>query len=147
MSPIRPENRGRYPDDWPEIRAAVLARAGHRCECRGECGHDHAAEVDPEWVATQASLRALGQIEPATEHDPPRCSEIHQTPAEYARGMVVLTVAHLDHQPEHNDPSNLRAMCQRCHLAHDREHHTQTRAETRRRATEAAGQLAITETS
>jgi 5-methylcytosine-specific restriction endonuclease McrA len=27
----------------------------------------------------------------------------------------VLTVAHLDHQPENNSPENLRAMCQRCH--------------------------------
>ena len=30
---------------------------------------------------------------------------------------IVLTVAHLDHAPEHNDPTNLRALCQRCHLA------------------------------
>lgn len=32
---------------------------------------------------------------------------------------VVLTIAHLDQQPEHNDPSNLRALCQRCHLTYD----------------------------
>jgi 5-methylcytosine-specific restriction endonuclease McrA len=33
---------------------------------------------------------------------------------------VVLTIAHLDHTPEHNDPSNLAALCQRCHLNYDR---------------------------
>jgi len=32
---------------------------------------------------------------------------------------VILTVAHLDHIPEHCDDANLRAMCQRCHNAYD----------------------------
>ena len=41
---------------------------------------------------------------------------------------VVLTVAHLDHTPENCDPSNLRALCQRCHNKYDAKH----RAETRR---------------
>lgn len=36
---------------------------------------------------------------------------------------VVLGAAHLDHRPENVDPGNLRAMCQRCHLRHDRPHH------------------------
>ena len=35
--PIRPENKARYPENWAEIRAAVLVRAGHRCEHAG-CG-------------------------------------------------------------------------------------------------------------
>lgn len=39
----------------------------------------------------------------------------------------VLTVAHLDHTPEHNDAANLRAMCQGCHLAYDRAYHESTR--------------------
>lgn len=30
--PIKPENRNRYPANWPEIRARILARAGNRCE-------------------------------------------------------------------------------------------------------------------
>ena len=32
---------------------------------------------------------------------------------------VVLSVAHLDQQPENNHPTNLKALCQRCHLLHD----------------------------
>lgn len=35
---------------------------------------------------------------------------------------VVLTIAHLDHIPEHCDPDNLRALCQRCHNRYDAEH-------------------------
>ena len=30
--PIRPENRSRYPKEWPQIRAAILERAEHKCE-------------------------------------------------------------------------------------------------------------------
>lgn len=42
---------------------------------------------------------------------------------------VVLTIAHLDHQPENVEPSNLRAWCQRCHNTYD----APTRAANRRR--------------
>ena len=44
---------------------------------------------------------------------------------------VVLTVAHLDHTPEHSDPDNLQAMCQFCHLNYDSDHHARTRRDTR----------------
>lgn len=40
---------------------------------------------------------------------------------------IVITIAHLDHQPENNSPVNLRALCQRCHLGHDRPHHLAVR--------------------
>ena len=33
--------------------------------------------------------------------------------------FVVLTVAHLDHDPTNCDPDNLRALCQRCHSGYD----------------------------
>jgi len=52
---------------------------------------------------------------------------------------VVLTVAHLNHDPTDNDPANLRALCQRCHLVHDKAHH----AATRRSALERAGQQTL----
>lgn len=45
---------------------------------------------------------------------------------------IVLTVAHLDHQPENCDPQNLKAWCQRCHLHYDRDHHAETAYRTRR---------------
>lgn len=41
--------------------------------------------------------------------------------------QVVLTVAHLDHTPENCSDDNLRAMCQRCHLAYDKGHHERSR--------------------
>ncbi|MFW6031668.1 MAG: hypothetical protein ACOC9T_03665, partial [Myxococcota bacterium] len=53
---------------------------------------------------------------------------------------VVLTVAHLDHVPEHCEPENLRAMCQRCHLSYDAQHHARN-ARATRRAGRACGEL------
>ena len=40
---------------------------------------------------------------------------------------IVLTIAHLDHTPEHCDADNLRALCQRCHNQYDAEHRKETR--------------------
>lgn len=102
--PIRPENRGRYPADWPEISDRIrFGRADGRCECTGQCGHDHYG----------------------------RCQARHDTAHPITGSRVILTTAHLDHQPENNDPSNLAAMCQRCHLAYDRAHHAETRRRNR----------------
>lgn len=84
--PIRPENRARYPKDWPAISRRIRDRAENRCEgspafpdCRAENGAPH----------------------PVTG------------------SRVVLTVAHLDHQPENCADDNLKAWCQRCHNTYD----------------------------
>ena len=65
-----------------------------------------------------------------------RCVEFHGAAAQYARGRVVLTVAHRDHKPEHCGDGNLLACCQRCHLRYDRQHHKVS-------AGEAAGQMRL----
>ncbi|WP_280245543.1 hypothetical protein [Nocardia abscessus] len=113
--PIRPENKTRYPADWPDISQRIrFGRAGGRCECLGECGRprDH------------------------LDNDG-RCRNHHDAPAYGTGSTVVLTTAHLDHTPEHCDDDNLRAMCQGCHLHYDRDHHARTAAATRRAAIEA----------
>ena len=106
MSPIRESERARYPDDWAAISHRIRhERAGGQCECLGQCGSRH--------HPTRA-----------------RCTALNGQPHPSSGSRVVLTVAHLDHQPEHNDDANLLAMCQACHLAYDAEHHAQTRAAT-----------------
>lgn len=110
MSPIRPENRDRYPADWKRISDYVkFVRALGRCECNGECGRP-------------------------SEHlaDDGRCVNKHHQPAYRTGSAVILTTAHLDHTPENCDPANLKAMCQGCHLHYDREHHAETAERTRR---------------
>jgi hypothetical protein len=46
---------------------------------------------------------------------------------------VVLAAAHLDHDPRNNRLRNLRSLCQRCHLLHDRTHRLRQRRITYRR--------------
>lgn len=47
--------------------------------------------------------------------------------------VIVLTVAHLNHEPEDCRPENMAAMCQRHHLAYDAQHHKETAYSTRKR--------------
>lgn len=110
--PIRPENVDRYPDDWALISARIrFVRAGARCECDGRCGSRDGHLWNP-----------IGEF---------RCVAHHMNPHPVTGSKVILTVAHLDHQPENCADENLMAMCQRCHLAYDRDHHAVTRAATK----------------
>ena len=49
----------------------------------------------------------------------PDCRAENGKPHPVTGSIVVLTVAHLDHQPENCDADNLKAWCQRCHNAYD----------------------------
>lgn len=112
MSPIKhPEN---YPPkaEWRKIRESILIRATPedgfdtpRCECEGECGN----------------------------HKGSRCYARHGwkiyrsfNPVKLVK--VVLTLAHLDHDAStgNHDESNLKALCQRCHLRYDGNHRRQS---------------------
>jgi hypothetical protein len=104
--PIRPENVLLYPPDWPQISNRIrFERAGGRCECEGECGR-------------------------GTHHG--RCTNVHGGRAYGTGSIVVLTTAHLNHDPSQCDDANLKAMCQGCHLHYDRDHHAETAYRTRR---------------
>jgi hypothetical protein len=109
--PIKPENRRRYPRYWTLLSRFIrFSRAKGRCECDGRCGDHHLSG---------------------------RCEERHGRDAESFSGTVRLAAAHLDHVPE-NDASVV-ALCQRCHLRHDRHHHAAERKKTRLRQMLGAG--------
>lgn len=97
--PIRAEMRALYPPDWQQISLRIRTeRANDRCECDGRCGgHEQA------------------------------CAAINREPHPITASRVILTVAHLDHNPANCADANLLAMCQRCHLRYDAEVHRQTR--------------------
>ncbi len=119
--PIRPENKHRYPRNWREIRAAILDRAGHRCEQCGIPNHAWRNKSTGEWTED------IGLVDAWV------CDR-------YKTVRIVLTIAHLDHTPENCDPNNLRALCQRCHLRYDIPHHKRTAYRTRH-AKKATGDL------
>lgn len=90
------------------------------------------ARYPADWKAISAAARERAGN--CCEGSPlyPDCRAANGRPHPVTGSRVVLTTAHLDHQPENCDPSNLRAWCQRCHLAYDAAHHARNRAETRR---------------
>lgn len=51
------------------------------------------------------------------------CGAEYRQPHPVTGSEVILTVAHLDHNPAHCRRGNLKAMCQRCHLAYDQKQH------------------------
>lgn len=127
--PIKPENKARYPKDWKAIRARILERAGNCCEW---CHVPNKARI----ARGQGDDEGLYMTETAdiycadTGH---HHGQTHMSNFDWARWInIVLTIAHLDHTPENCADENLRALCQRCHLKHDREHHAATAKATRR---------------
>jgi hypothetical protein len=124
-----PINYKKYPENWKsEIRPMIMKRSKGKCEACGirnysvgyrdesgrfvgTCGniiHDLAGEG-----LSYPSLKPISYKE---------AKEIADMNNEYDDDhyiVIVLTIAHLDHDVNNNNPSNLRALCQRCHNRHD----------------------------
>lgn len=126
--PIRPENKARYPKDWKDVRHRILQRANWRCEhpnCRARHG------VTGYW--RKGLFHRLPDVlwdAGYTAGDVVACENGEKLKII----KIVLTIAHLDHTPENCADDNLRAWCQRHHLAYDAEHHTRTAYATRKAA-------------
>jgi hypothetical protein len=136
--PIKPENRARYPADWPAISLEARLRAGWAC-------------LHPDCLAQQYAVGwwrsgRRGHVwTPEWPRDGAYMGQTYRDAREVAAGIyaaqgesgqkptvIVLTVAHLNHDPTDCRPDNLRAMCQRHHLAYDRDHHRANAQATRR---------------
>ena len=125
--PIRRELRPLYPPHWKELSRRVrFARAGGVCE---RCGRPHGALIrclpDGRWF--DAGQRTWRDRRGRSTSSPDLVALI---PARTTR--VVLAAAHLDHDPTNNRLRNLKSLCQRCHMIHDRPHHLAQRRITYR---------------
>lgn len=127
--PIRRELKGYYPIDWRELSRVIrFERADGQCE---RCGRPHGRMIshlgDGRWFDAETECwrdgrgRAVAFVDFSAYGD-----QLRQT-------RIVLATAHLDHNPANNRPGNLKALCQRCHLQHDREEHRRRRRLTYRR--------------
>lgn len=126
--PIKPENKDRYPKDWPQVRQRILQRAQMKCEYPG-CGARHLEVgywLDGNFFSKVRNLQAAG----FKAGDSVACFD--GSTIKLIR--IVLTIAHLDHQPENCADENLRAWCQRHHLGYDAQHHAATAYATRKAA-------------
>ena len=80
---------------------------------------ENRARYPADWKEISKSVReAAGNC---CEGSPlyPDCRTENGQPHPVTGSIVVLTVAHLDHQPENCERDNLKAWCQRCHNAYD----------------------------
>lgn len=121
-----PVDMRRYPKSWPKISLSIRKRSHGNCECTGECG----------------------------KH-PGRCDAMNGEPHPVTGSKVILTVAHLGapkmvngivqpgskHDKMDVRRSNLKAMCQCCHLNFDRDEHIENARRTRRNKILATGQM------
>jgi hypothetical protein len=94
-----------------------------------------------DWEAISASIKERA----GDRCEWPDCGIANHTLVQGKRRMypVVLTVAHLDHNPANCDPANLRAWCQPHHLRYDAKHHARSAAQTRQRRKLDTGQLML----
>jgi hypothetical protein len=110
--------RGFYSNDWPEISQTVRFERG-RGVCQS-CGRPHRVKVrclpDGRWFDAEQRIWRTGRGRAARWPDLIDIARIRHT-------RVVLAAAHLDHDPRNNRLRNLKSLCQRCHLIHDRPHH------------------------
>lgn len=105
----------KYPPDWlSTIRPRILKREGHRCKFCGLADRSVGWWV-PSGNFYTADNWAADAIPTADENALLEKMKRKPNPA-----TVVLTIAHLDHQLTDHSDANLAALCQRCHLNHDR---------------------------
>jgi len=108
-----------YPDNWKEIRQRILERANHCCEQCGVSNYDIGYRDEKEvWNKIEQSMQGDTDAEDAKETG-------------FKVIKIVLTIAHLDHNPKNNDESNLKALCQLHHLRYDINHHKENSRNTR----------------
>ena len=136
--PVKASNLVLYPGgsltskEWLEVRREVLEREGHCCKtCKAPdrasilrvkgADFEHYVNLDTLEAFDSATGEALGSV-PADSLPIGKSTR------------VILTVAHLDHNPRNNGRKghrpNLAALCQKHHLDHDREHHAAEREKT-----------------
>lgn len=126
--PIKKENRLLYPKNWSVISKKIRDKTG-KCEF---CGL-------PQYALIYKSTRQL--VGGNAFYDQLQYAESYKTALEAKRHLeqwgnsepltlIVLTVAHLDHNPANCERSNLKALCQKCHFDYDQAHHTKNAKRT-----------------
>jgi hypothetical protein len=107
--PIRPEMKHLYPPkkEWEELRAARLKVQHNECLwCHAPNGRN--------------VIRKKGTIDWRWDFGA-------YTSREWRKVKIVLTIAHLNHDPTDNRPENTPALCQLCHNRHDAKHRARER--------------------
>jgi hypothetical protein len=129
-----PINYNEYPQNWKsEIRPRILARAGQVIDTEGrtvkqakceQCGVTNYAVIK----RTDNSYKIIDDFEDFKQDNYPGYSD-QEVMKRMGFTKVVLTIAHLNHDKLNHDVKDeeLKALCQKCHLAHDMSKHVRNR--------------------
>jgi len=120
-----PWDRKLYPKDWEAIAWGIKDASNWQCQ---ECGRECRKPGEDWFNFTNRLVKGNWRDNDRLIH------EISKHPVRW-----VLTVAHLNHQPEDCRPENLRAMCAPCHCRYD----LRAMATKRRIKAERNGQLTL----
>lgn len=115
-----PMNRKLYPSNWRTIALIVKTLAGWECQ---NCGRP-CLEPEQDWfdfVHDLARTQSKWYDETFEEKNGGYVEK---------KGRFVLTVAHLDHDPENPEP-RLKALCPACHNKHDAPNRARNAKKTR----------------
>ncbi len=125
--PIRPEFAHLYRGlKWKERRAEILERDRNRCKhCHAKNGRliqRRIARADKRMWWRYVNRKGVETYGMWRNEKGQRDVPANTFTREFFVG-VQLGVAHLDHDPENDDDSNLAALCRRCHIVHDANQH------------------------
>lgn len=122
----------KYPSNWKtEIVPTIKARENNRCAFCGVKNYSVGYRKGDEFIPTRGNeyhdKAGNGELTYKEARELVKhCNEC----CEDNLIVIVLTVAHLDHDVTNNELSNLKALCQKCHLDYDKEYHRNNRRET-----------------
>lgn len=122
------EKRKRYPKNWAFISADIrYNRANDRCE---RCGLPN-GEIIQRLPNNRYKIMSFEELDRIQYYVEQWGSPINRVFKMLRISKVVLTVAHLDHNEQNNDYSNLLALCQKCHFNHDKEDNIKRKSQAR----------------
>ena len=105
-----------YPKNWlSELRPMILKRAANRCEHCGVQNHLKGYRQKDGTFIPFATIEAALEAE-GYDYFEKELIHCWQNPPI----KIILTIAHLNQNIADNRLENLAALCQRCHLNHDR---------------------------
>lgn len=133
--PLKAKHNRKYPltIEWRGIWYWLLTRAGFKCEACGIPQYAVGYRVHGEFIPARGNgpQDAAGQGRSWPSSAPLTYREACElADARHDSGggkhdadghrwiVVVLTIAHLDHDPQNTDHTNLRILCQQCHARH-----------------------------
>ena len=132
-----------YHKDWKKISLFVRRlKAQNRCEFCDISNyavlrrHDKTDDIEIAPVLPTSYKEARILADRANERELPFVEQKDPMFEGWSRWIViVLTVAHFDHDTTNNELDNLFALCQKCHNNHDIEYRKKNRTTTRKTKT------------